>query len=115
MPAWKDTPARQAILDFLEASSDAAASNFIPPNDRIAAFDNDGTLWVEQPAPAQVGMLLGELIERVKSDPSLAEQDPYEGIITQDPAFMTALAQQGSGGGAVLPRCRGQGVGGHLT
>jgi phosphoserine phosphatase len=94
LSSWNDTPARQAILDFLEASSDAADPGYIPPNDRIAAFDNDGTLWVEQPAPAQVGLLLGKLMDRVKSDPSLAEQDPYKGIITKDQAFMTALAQQ---------------------
>jgi phosphoserine phosphatase len=94
LSSWNDTAARKSILDFLEASGDAAGTNYIPPAERIATFDNDGTLWVEQPAPAQVGLLLGKLIERVKSDPSLAEQDPYKGIITQDPAFMTALAQQ---------------------
>ena len=94
LPSWNDTPAKHAILDFAASTSDEKKPEFIPPADRIAAFDNDGTLWIEQPAPAQTGFLIGKLIEQVKADPSLAEQDPYKGIVTQDPEFMQALAQQ---------------------
>jgi phosphoglycolate phosphatase-like HAD superfamily hydrolase len=94
LPSWNDTPTKQAILDFVAAASDEASPDYIPPADRIAAFDNDGTLWVEQPAPAQTGLLIGKLIEKVKADPSLAAEDPYKSIINQDPAFMQGLAQQ---------------------
>ena len=94
LPSWNDTPTKKAILDFMARTSDENSPDFIPPADRIAAFDNDGTLWVEQPAPAQTGLLLGKLVEQVKADPSLAEVDPYKGIVTQDPVFMLALAQQ---------------------
>ena len=94
LPSWNDTPTRQAILDFVASTSDEKNPNYIPPAERIAAFDNDGTLWVEQPAPAQTGLLLGKLVEQVKANPSLAEEDPYKGIVTQDPVFMQALAQQ---------------------
>jgi phosphoserine phosphatase len=66
----------------------------VPPADRIAAFDNDGTLWVEQPAPAQTGFLFGKLVEQVKAEPSLAAEQPYKAIITQDPEWMRAFAQQ---------------------
>jgi phosphoserine phosphatase len=94
LPSWKDTPTKQAILDFLAKVSDENRSDYIPPAKRIATFDNDGTLWVEQPAPAQTGLLLGKLIEQVKKDPSLAAEDPYRSIVTKDPVFLQALSQQ---------------------
>ena len=94
LPSWNDTPNKQAILDFLARTSDENSPEYIPPADRIAAFDNDGTLWVEQPAPAQTGLLLGKLVEQVKADPSLAAEEPFKSIVNQDPAFLQALAQQ---------------------
>ena len=51
LESWNNTPTKQAILDFVAAASAEGGPGFIPPADRIAAFDNDGTLWVEQPAP----------------------------------------------------------------
>ena len=78
----------------MAAAADENSLDYVPPADRIAAFDNDGTLWVEQPAPAQTGLLLGKIVEQVKADPSLAAQEPYKAIVTKDPAYMQALAQQ---------------------
>ena len=49
-------------MDFMAAVSDENNPDYVPPAERIAAFDNDGTLWVEQPAPAQTGLLLGKLL-----------------------------------------------------
>jgi phosphoserine phosphatase len=94
IPSWNDTPTKQAILDFIARTSDENSPDFIPPAERVAAFDNDGTLWVEQPAPAQTGFLIGKLVEQVKANPALAEEDPYKSIVNQDPDFMRALAQQ---------------------
>jgi phosphoserine phosphatase len=94
LASWNNTPNTQSIQDFVAKSSDENNPNYILPADRIAAFDNDGTLWVEQPAPAQAGFMLGKLAEQVKTNPSLAEEASYKGIVTQDPDFMRALAQQ---------------------
>ncbi len=94
LSSWNDTPTKQAILDFLEATSDNKGQGYIAPADRIAAFDNDGTLWVEQPAPAQTNFLLGKLVEMVKTDPSLAKEEPYKALVTHDEGFLTQLAQQ---------------------
>jgi phosphoserine phosphatase len=94
LASWNDTKTKQAILDYLAAATDENGPDYVPPADRIAAFDNDGTLWVEQPAPAQTGLLIGKLVEQVKANPSLAAEDPYKGIVTQDPVFLQALAQQ---------------------
>jgi phosphoglycolate phosphatase-like HAD superfamily hydrolase len=94
LESWNNTPTKQAILDYVAAAADENSPQYVPPADRIAAFDNDGTLWVEQPAPAQTGMLFGKLVEMVKADPSLAAEEPYKAIVTQDPAFLQGLAQQ---------------------
>jgi phosphoserine phosphatase len=94
LKSWNDTQTKQAILDFVAAASAEGSPDYIPPADRIAAFDNDGTLWVEQPAPAQTGFLFGKLVEQVKADPSLASVQPYKAIITKDAEWMQAFAQQ---------------------
>ena len=94
LKSWNNTQPKQAILDFVAAASDENSPDYIPPAERIAAFDNDGTLWVEQPAPAQTGLLIGKLVEKVKANPALAAEEPYKGIVTQDPAFLKGLAQQ---------------------
>lgn len=94
LPSWNDTQAKESILKYVAAATDENSPDYMPPSDRIAAFDNDGTLWVEQPAPAQIGMLLGKLIEQLKADPSLADVQPYKAIATKDKAFMEAMAQQ---------------------
>ena len=94
LASWNNTQAKQDVLDFVAAAADVNSPDYILPAERIAAFDNDGTLWVEQPAPAQTGLLLGKMVEQVKANPSLAAEDPYKGIITKDPVFLQGLAQQ---------------------
>jgi phosphoserine phosphatase len=94
LPSWNDTPTKQAILDFVAKASTEGGPDYIPPTERIAAFDNDGTLWVEQPAPAQTELLINKLVEQVEANPALAAENPYKGIITKDPVFLQGLAQQ---------------------
>ena len=94
LSSWNDTQTKQTVLDFLAAAGNENSEDYIPPADRIAAFDNDGTLWVEQPAPAQTGFLFGKLVAQVKADPALATEEPFKAIVTKDEAFMQALAQQ---------------------
>ena len=94
LPSWNDTQTKQTILNFVSAASEEDGPAYVPPSERVAAFDNDGTLWVEQPAPAQTGFLLGKLLAQVKADPSLAAEEPFKAIVTKDEAFMHALAQQ---------------------
>jgi phosphoglycolate phosphatase-like HAD superfamily hydrolase len=60
----------------------------------VAAFDNDGTLWVEQPMPAQAPFLLNKLVEQVRADPSLGAAEPYRSIVNRDPEFLAGLARQ---------------------
>ena len=57
LPSWNDGTAKQAIVDFVKATTDSASPNFVPPEERIATFDQDGTLWVEHPDLQPGGLL----------------------------------------------------------
>src|SRR5438046_7199944 len=61
LPSWNDGPAKQAILEFVKVTTDQANPKFVPPEARIAAFDQDGTTWVEQPMYAQVVFALHQV------------------------------------------------------
>jgi hypothetical protein len=54
LPSWNDGPAKQAIVDFVKTTTDKSNPKFVPPEDRIATFDQDGTTWVEHPIYSQV-------------------------------------------------------------
>jgi hypothetical protein len=58
LPSWRDTPAKQSIVDFVAAVTDRDSPDFVPEPDRVAVFDNDGTLWTEQPLYAQLAFAL---------------------------------------------------------
>jgi phosphoglycolate phosphatase-like HAD superfamily hydrolase len=93
LTSWKDGPAKQAILDFVTTTT-TEGPDFVVPADRIATFDNDGTLWVEQPLPPQFDFVFRRWAEEVKEDPSLAEQQPYKGLVEKDMTFLEGVATQ---------------------
>jgi phosphoserine phosphatase len=93
LTSWKDGPAKRAILDFVNATTEGGPG-FVAPADRIATFDNDGTLWVEQPLPPQFDFVFRRWAEEVKADPSLAEQQPYKALLEKDMAFLEGVATQ---------------------
>src|SRR3974377_537033 len=61
LPSWNDGPAKQAIFDFVRTTTDRANPSYVSPEDRIAVFDQDGTLWVEHPMYTQVVYCLGRV------------------------------------------------------
>jgi phosphoserine phosphatase len=93
LASWNDGEAKEAILGFVKKVT-TKGPDFVPPPDRIATFDNDGTLWVEQPMPPQFDFVFGHWAEEIKADPSLAEKQPYKAIIEKDPAFLKGVATQ---------------------
>ena len=94
LPSWNDGRAKDAILDFLKRVTTEGTADFVAPADRIAAFDNDGTLWVEQPLPPQFDFVFKKWGEEVKANPALAQEQPYKGIFGRDPAFFAGIAVQ---------------------
>src|SRR5262245_13788470 len=61
LPSWNDGPAKQAIVTFVKETSDQASPRFVPSSERIAVFDNDGTLWPENPIPFQLAYAVDTL------------------------------------------------------
>jgi phosphoserine phosphatase len=93
MPSWIDGEVKSAITDFFRSVTEPGDS-FVPVADRIATFDNDGTLWVEQPVPPQFDFLLRRWAKEAQEDTSLASQQPYKAILEKDQVFFEGLTTQ---------------------
>jgi phosphoserine phosphatase len=87
--SWNDTPATQAIVDFA-----AGAAQSVAPEERIAVFDNDGTLWCEKPLPVELGFILQRLAAMADADPSLREQQPWKAAHEQDYAWLGGVIEK---------------------
>jgi hypothetical protein len=83
LPSWRDTPARAAIVEFAEG-----AAQEVPPEERVAVFDNDGTLWCEKPMPIELGFILERLAEMAEQDESLRGTQPWKAAHEQDHAWL---------------------------
>ncbi len=84
LASWNNGPAKQAILDFVHATTDPSSKEFVPPEERIATFDQDGTLWVEQPIYTQVVYCLDRVPAAVKAKPELAGVEPFKTVLSGD-------------------------------
>jgi len=82
LPAWNEGAARTAIMAFVQATTDPASKDFVPPPDRIATFDQDGTLWVEHPMYTQVVYCLDRVPALVRAKPQLANTEPFKTVLT---------------------------------
>ena len=81
LASWNDGPAKQAIVEFVEATTTQGSPQFVPPEERIATFDQDGTLWVEHPMYSQVMYCLGRVPALVKAKPELAKVAPFSTVL----------------------------------
>ena len=84
LPSWADTSPKQVILDFVERVSAPNGKDFVPEQDRLAVFDNDGTLWPECPMPFQIAFVLDEVKRLVAEQPELAKDPMIEAAIKGD-------------------------------
>src|SRR5579862_5062103 len=92
LPSWNDGAAKQAIVDFVRATTDQGSPNFVPPEDRVATFDQDGTLWVEKPIYAQVVYCLDRVPAVVAQKPELKKREPFKTVMSGDKAAIAALS-----------------------
>ncbi len=95
LPSWNDTDAKQAIIAFVDSVTDADADTFVPEDDRIAVFDNDGTLWTEQPVYFQLFYALDVLREKAADDPAILTSDVLKAANDGDMAGMMAGGEEG--------------------
>ena len=93
LPSWNDTPTRQAIIEFVEQ-----VARDVPVAERVAVFDNDGTLWCEKPMQPEIGFLLERLAAMAEADASLRERQPWKAAHEGDLAWI---------GGAITKHYRG--------
>ncbi len=84
LPSWNDGPAKQAIVDFVKATTTQDSLQFVPAAERIATFDQDGTLWVSHPIYAQVMYCLDRVPAVVKAKPKLAKVEPFKTVMSGD-------------------------------
>ena len=84
LPSWADTSPKQVILDFVERVSAPNGKDFVPEQDRLAVFDNDGTLWPECPMPFQIAFVLDEVKRLAAEQPELAKDPMVEAAIQGD-------------------------------
>lgn len=90
LPSWREGPNKRAIVEFIDRVTREGSSDFIPISERIAVFDNDGTLWPENPIPFQLAFALDRLKEKIASDPSLRDDPMVQAALAGDAATLLA-------------------------
>jgi phosphoserine phosphatase len=95
LSAWRDGAARRAILDFVQRVTTAGHPDFVDPADRIAVFDNDGTLWTEQPVPVQAAFVFDRIRALAPVHPEWRDEPLFRAVLAGDTA---AVMESGMGG-----------------
>ncbi len=93
LPSWNDGPAKQAIVEFVKATTDQASPKFVPPAERIATFDQDGTLWVSHPMYSQAMYCLDRVPAVVKAKPELAKVEPFKTVLSGNREAIAKLSE----------------------
>ena len=97
LASWKDGAARRAVTEFVGRT----VSDGVPAQERVAVFDNDGTLWCEKPMPIQAGFILRRLSEMAHADPGLRGRQPWKAAYERDYGWLgTVLAEHYAGNDA---------------
>jgi phosphoserine phosphatase len=96
LPSWQDGPIKRAILDFVARVTTEGGPDYVRPVERIATFDNDGTLWCEQPLPVQIFFAFDRLDALARHDSSMRERQPFKAFIERDLKAIASLGKQGA-------------------
>jgi phosphoglycolate phosphatase-like HAD superfamily hydrolase len=99
LPSWNDGPAREAILEFVRNTTEKSSPQFVPPAERIATFDNDGTLWVEHPMYTQLTFALDRIKALAPKHPDWKTKQPFKAVLDNE---LEALAAAGENAMAEL-------------
>jgi phosphoserine phosphatase len=99
LPSWNDGASKQAIVDFVTKVTEPESADYVPIKDRVATFDNDGTLWLEQPMYTQLAFALDRVKELAPDHPEWKDTQPFKAVLDDD---MEALAASGEKGLAQL-------------
>lgn len=94
LSGWNAGAAKSALLDFVARVTREGGPDFVPPADRVATFDNDGTLWCEYPLQVQVFFLIDRVEALHKADPSLADRQPFKALLERDLPTLLSLGKR---------------------
>jgi phosphoserine phosphatase len=95
LSSWSDGAVRSAILDFVARVTEEGGPDYVRPAERIATFDNDGTLWCEQPLQTQIFFLIDRVKQLAAADPSMKERQPFKALLEHDHKTLHALGKRG--------------------
>jgi phosphoserine phosphatase len=91
LASWRDGPARRAIVEFVANVCGADGEDAVPLEERVAVFDNDGTLWCEKPMPIQLDFILRRLVAMAEAEPALRERQPWKAAYERDYGWLSAV------------------------
>jgi len=92
LSSWRDGGAKSAVIDFVRSVSTPGRS-FVPPAERVATFDNDGTLWCEKPMYVQADFLFRRWRQMAEEDPARRTQQPWKAVVEGDKAWLAAITE----------------------
>jgi len=95
LPSWNDTAPKKAIIAFVEKVTKDGTPDFVPVDQRIATFDNDGTLWLEQPMYVQLAFVLDRVRELAPQHPEWKTTQPFKGVLDGDIKAVAATGEKG--------------------
>ena len=94
LPSWREGASKKAIVDFVERVTTAGSADFVPPEQRIAVFDNDGTLWSEQPMYVQMAFALDRVKILAEKKPELLDNKMFKAIVTHDREALKQISER---------------------
>ena len=94
LKSWRDGPAKRGIVEFVARVCGEDGSEPVPVEERVAVFDNDGTLWCEKPMPIQLDFILRRFAEMAAAQPELRDRQPWKAVVERDHGWFGALMDQ---------------------
>ena len=95
LPSWNDTAPKQTIISFVQRVTRHGSPDFVPSDQRIATFDNDGTLWVEQPMYVQLAFVIDRVHQLAPKHPAWKTTQPFKGVLEGDAKAVAATGEKG--------------------
>jgi phosphoserine phosphatase len=108
LSCWREGSTKDAILGYVEEARSESSAGWVPVDERVAVFDNDGTLWCEKPMPIQLDFVLRRLVEMAEVDPTLREKQPWKAAYERDHGWLAkVMADHYAGDDTELPLLAG--------
>jgi len=95
LPSWNDGPVKQEVIEFVHDTTDESSPTFVPPAERIATFDNDGTLWPSHPMYTQLAFALERIKELAPQHPEWKTKQPFKAVLDNDLEALAAAGDKG--------------------